>query len=76
VGRAQDFIIAYANPGRPAPPMTKERAQFDQSARAWLVGAEFPTNLGNSLITNIEKVAQATKAMTPEQLESYRLVRV
>ena len=56
MGRAQDFRIAYADPGRPAPPMTKELAQLDQSARAWLVGAEFHTDLGNSLITNIQKV--------------------
>ena len=40
----------------------------------WLSGAEFPRELGNSLITNIERVAQQTKAMTPDQLESYGMV--
>jgi hypothetical protein len=74
VAKPDEFFIRYADPGRPAPPMSKELSQFDQSARAWLVGAEFPANLGNSLITNIEKVAQQTKAMTPDQLESYGLV--
>lgn len=70
-GRAQDFRLAYTDPGRPAPPMTKELQQFDQSPRAWLVGAEFPANLGNSLITTIEKVAQTTKHMDENQLEQY-----
>ena len=71
VGRAQDFRIAYADPGWPAPPMTNELAKFDQSAREWLVGAEFPTDLGNSLITAITKSAQATKGMNDNELESY-----
>lgn len=74
VGRAQDFRIAYADPGQVAPPMSKELAEFDSSARAWLVGAEFPRDLGKSLITAITKTVQATKAMTPDQLESYGLV--
>lgn len=51
--------------------MPKELQQFDQSARTWLSGAEFPRDLGNSLVTAIERVAQHTKAMTPEQLETY-----
>ena len=38
--KPEDYRIRYADPGRPAPPMTKELAQFDQSARAWLTGAE------------------------------------
>jgi hypothetical protein len=29
-----DFLIPYADPGRPAPPMTKELQQFDTNARA------------------------------------------
>jgi hypothetical protein len=49
--------------------MSKQLIQFDQSARAWLVGAEFPTDLGNSLIVNISKVAQTTKHMDANQLE-------
>lgn len=69
-----DYQIRYSNPGQPAPPMTKELAEFDSSARVWLVGAEFPRDLGNSLITTIERVAQQTKMMTPEQLDSYALV--
>ncbi len=74
VAKPEEFFIRYADPGRPAPPMSKELAQFDQSARAWLSGAEFPRELGNSLIMNIERVAQQTKAMTPDQLESYGMV--
>ncbi|HEV8327703.1 MAG TPA: hypothetical protein VGQ08_09485 [Nitrospiraceae bacterium] len=34
-------------------------------------GAEFPRELGNSLITTIEKVAQTTKHMDANQLEQY-----
>jgi hypothetical protein len=43
----------------------------DESARTWLAGAEFPRELGNSLITTIERVAHTTKGMTPNQLEAY-----
>jgi hypothetical protein len=69
-GQPRDYHIAYFRPGEKEE-MTPELQQFDQSARTWLSGAEFPANLGNSLITNIEKVAQTTKGMTPEQLVSY-----
>jgi hypothetical protein len=51
--------------------MTPELKQFDQSARTWLSGAEFPRELGNSLITSIEKTVQHTKGMTPDELENY-----
>jgi hypothetical protein len=74
VAKPEEFSIRYADPGQPAPPMTKELKQFDTSARTWLSQAEFPRDLGNSLITTISKAAQQTKAMTPEQLESYALV--
>jgi hypothetical protein len=68
--KPEDYSIRYFRPGEKGE-MTPELQQFDQSARTWLSGAEFPANLGNSLITNIEKVAQTTKDMTPDQLESY-----
>ena len=74
VARPEEIRIAYADPGQAAPQMTPELKQFDQSARSWIVGAEFPANLGNSLVTAISKVAQQTKSMTPDQLESYGLV--
>ena len=51
--------------------MPKELQEFDQHARTWLSGAEFPRDLGNSLVTTIERVAQTTKAMMPDQLEQY-----
>jgi hypothetical protein len=72
--RPEDYQIRYADPGHSPPPMTTEMIQFDQSARTWLSGAEFPMDLGNSLITMIARVAQQTKAMTPDQLESYGLI--
>ncbi len=71
--KPEEFSIRYADPGQPVQ-MTKELQQFDTSARTWLSQAEFPANLGNSLITNIEKVAQATKHMSADQLDSYGLV--
>ena len=74
MAKPEEFSIRYADPGQPAPPMTKELKQFDTSARTWLSQAEFPRDLGNSLITTISKVAQQTKAMMPDQLESYGMV--
>jgi hypothetical protein len=68
--KPEDYSIRYFRPGEKEE-MTPALQQFDQRAKTWLSGAEFPANLGNSLITNIEKVAQQTKAMTPEQLVSY-----
>jgi len=72
--KPEEFSIRYANPGQPWPQMTPELKQFDTTARTWLSGAEFPRELGNSLIGQIERVAQTTKAMTPDQLESYGMV--
>ena len=55
--RPEDYQIRYADLGHSPPPMTTEMIQFDQSARTWLSGAEFPRDLGNSLITMIARVA-------------------
>jgi hypothetical protein len=73
VARPEDLSISYGPPGQ-APPMTKALAEFDSSARTWLSAAEFPRELGNSLITQIEWTVQATKGMTTDQLESYGMV--
>jgi hypothetical protein len=51
--------------------MTPALKEFDTTARAWLSGAGFPSDVGNSLIAQISRVAQQTKAMTPDQLEQY-----
>jgi hypothetical protein len=69
--KPEEYQIRYTTPGQMASPMTKALAQFDQSARAWLSGAGFPRETGNSLVNAIAKVAQTTKAMTPDQLETY-----
>jgi hypothetical protein len=69
--KESDFLIRYYTPGQASPVMPKELQQFDQSARTWLAGVEYPRDLGNSLVSTIEKVAQQTKAMSPEQLEQY-----
>jgi hypothetical protein len=74
VAKPEEFSIRYANPGQAWPEMTPEMKQFDQSARTWLSGAEFSRDLGNSLISTIEKTVQHTKAMTPAQLDSYAMV--
>ena len=72
--KPEEYQIRYATPGQAWPEMTPELKQFDTTARSWLSQAEFPRELGNSLITNIEKVVQQTKSMMPDQLESYRIV--
>ena len=51
--------------------MTPEMTAFDHSARAWLSGAEFPRDGGNALVTQIERVAQQTKHMNADELDSY-----
>jgi len=66
-----DFLIRYGEPGRPAPPMTKELQQFDQSVRTWLSGAEFSRDGGNGLVSQIERVAQQNQRMNADELESY-----
>lgn len=65
--KESDYLIRYG----PDAAMTPEMQQFDTSARTWLTGAEFPREIGNALIVNIERVAQQTKGMTPDQLEQY-----
>lgn len=69
--KPEEYQIRYADPGQVAPPMSAEMKAFDSSARTWLSQAEFPANLGNSLITTIAKTAQATKHMNATQLEEY-----
>lgn len=66
----EDFIIHYGGAGEDVE-MTPELKAFDRSVRAWLSGAGLPRELGNSLVHTIAKVAQTTKGMTPDQLESY-----
>jgi hypothetical protein len=66
-----DYTIRYGEPGQQEPTMTPELKQFDTTARAWMSGAGLPRELGNSLVNAIAKVAQTTKAMTPDQLETY-----
>lgn len=50
---------------------TPELKQFDQSARAWLSGAQFDRMTGNSLVNTIDRVAQQTHKMAAEQLDYY-----
>jgi hypothetical protein len=69
--KESEYLIRYYTPGQEPPVMPKELQAFDASARKWLAGAQFDRTLGNSFVSTIEKVAQQTKAMTPEQLESY-----
>lgn len=75
IARQEEIRIPYADPGQAAPQMTPELKQFDESARTWLVGAEFPATLANSLVTTISKVAQQTKHLNADALESYGLLQ-
>ena len=51
--------------------MTPELKRFDSSARTWLSRAGFPRDVGNSLVSAIDKTAQATNHMTEGELETY-----
>jgi hypothetical protein len=66
----RDYTIRYGGPGEDVV-MTKDMQAFDQSARTWLSGAGLPRDTGNSLVSAIAKVAQTTKDMTADQLETY-----
>lgn len=67
----QEFTIRYNAPGDDALTMSPGMKVFDQSARTWLSGAQFPRDLGNTLVNTITKVMQTTKSMTPDQLNDY-----
>ena len=69
--KPEEFTIRYNAIGDDAP-IPAETKQFDTSARTWLSSAGFPRDVGNSLVNIIAKVAQSTKDMTPDQLETYR----
>jgi hypothetical protein len=69
-GKQSDYRIAYGLPGQDVP-MTPELKQFDTTTRTWLSEAQFPRDVGNSLVTAIAKTAQHTKDMTPDQLGHY-----
>jgi hypothetical protein len=45
--------------------MPQALQQFDQSARAWLIGAEFPCEHGISLVNAIAKTVHQPHKMTP-----------
>ena len=66
-----EYLIRYAAPGQEEAQRTPETTAFDQSARAWLSGAEFPRDGGNALVTQIERVAQQTQHMNADELERY-----
>ena len=68
--KGSDYVIRYHPPGRDEP-MTQEQKDFDVSARAWLCGAEFPREHGNTIVNTIERVATQTKGMNEAQLEIY-----
>jgi hypothetical protein len=71
VAKEADYCIRFYPPGQEPESMPNELKELDQSARRWLVAAEFPRELGNSLITTIEQVGRTTKGMTPNELEAY-----
>lgn len=57
VGKAIDYTIPYGRPGEKVE-MTTQLKEFDSAAIAWLFGAQFPRENGNSLIGTISKTAQ------------------
>ena len=69
--KASEYTIRYYRPAKSGRCTTPEVKQFDQSARTWLAGAQFDRMTGNSLVNTIDRVAQQTHKMTPEQLHFY-----
>ena len=69
--KERDYTIRYNAPGDDAREQMPELKAFDQSARTWLAGAQFPREVGNSLVSAISKVLQHTRAMTADQLNTY-----
>lgn len=70
LAKASEYTIRYGGPNGEMV-HTPELKQFDQSARAWLADAQFDRMTGNSLVNTIDRVAQQTHKMTPEQLQFY-----
>ena len=66
-----DYCIRFYPAGQEPAAMPLELKELDGQARVWLASAEFPRELGNSLISTIEQVGRTTKGMTPNQLEAY-----
>jgi hypothetical protein len=69
--KPEDYMIRYGLPGQELR-MTPELKQFDANARGWMSDAGLPRETGNSLVAVIDRVAQQTQHMTPDQLETYR----
>jgi hypothetical protein len=65
-----DYRIAYGEAGR-EPASSPELKAFDTNARTWMSTAGMPREIGNSLVTAIAKVAQQTKNMNADELDSY-----
>ncbi len=62
-----DYIIRYGGPGEDVKE-TPELKQFDSTARTWLSEAQFPREVGNSLVNAIARAAQQTQGMTRASL--------
>lgn len=62
--KPEDYVIHWGQE------QTPELKQFDTAARTWLHGAEYPRELGNSLVHQISKVIQRNAGKTPAQLDA------
>lgn len=69
VAKPEDYLISYFRPGEHA--MTPELKQSESTARAWLSGTESPRELGNSLVSQISRVAQQTQHLSPDELITF-----
>ena len=68
--KPEEYLIRYDEPGQDLP-MTPGIKQFDTTARTWMSGAGLPREVGNSLVTQISRVAQQTQRMSPDELITY-----
>lgn len=66
----EHYQIRWGRPGENIT-MTKPMKEFDTAVRAWLHHAEFPRELGNSLIKAVTSTAETTQHMTEAELVTY-----
>jgi hypothetical protein len=69
-GKPSDYASCMAFPSQDVP-IALELKAFDTNARTWLSDAQFPRDVGTSLVNAIAKVAQQTQRMNPDELETY-----
>ena len=69
VPKSGDYTIRYGLCDHEE--MSADLKQFDSSARTWLSEAQFPREIGNSLVNSIDRVTRETAHLSEPELELY-----